>query len=158
MVVRYSPGTRRSALGADEAYDVHEFVDDLRDLNVTQHIAQNTTNRNSAIDARTTRHSGYAISQQKAQAKPRSRSAGLKRSAGSPGRCCGAPHAWDLSSPSQWQPTTSSDCPNSSKLPPDADRKTQSQRRPATTPSSNVQTNQFKRSDTGPSARISAAC
>jgi Transposase DDE domain len=41
------------------------FVDDLRDLNVTPHIAQNTTGRTSAIDARTTRHPGYAISQQK---------------------------------------------------------------------------------------------
>jgi hypothetical protein len=39
---------------------VHEFVDDLHDLNVTPHIAQNTTNRRSAIDARTTHHPGYA--------------------------------------------------------------------------------------------------
>jgi transposase len=65
MVVRHSPGSRRLTLGADKAYDVHEFVDDLRDLNVTPHIAQNTTNRSSAIDARTTHHPGYAISQQK---------------------------------------------------------------------------------------------
>jgi transposase len=65
MVVRRSPGSRRLTLGADKAYDVHEFVDDLRDLNVTPHIAQNTTNRSSAIDVRTTRHPGYAISQQK---------------------------------------------------------------------------------------------
>jgi len=65
MVVRRSPGSRRLTLGADKAYDVHEFVDDLRDLNVTPHIAQNTSNRTSAIDARTARHPGYAISQQK---------------------------------------------------------------------------------------------
>ncbi len=65
MVVRHSPGSRRLTLGADKAYDVHKFVDDLRDLNVTPHIAQNTTNRSSAIDARTTHHPGYAISQQK---------------------------------------------------------------------------------------------
>ena len=65
MVVRYSPGSRRLTLGADKAYDAREFVDDLRDLNVTPHIAQNTSNRSSAIDARTTRHPGYAISQQK---------------------------------------------------------------------------------------------
>ena len=65
MMVRHSPGSRRLTLGADKAYDVHEFVDDLRDLNVTPHIAQNTTNRSSAIDTRTTRHPGYAISQQK---------------------------------------------------------------------------------------------
>jgi hypothetical protein len=65
MVARHSPGSRRLTLGADKAYDVHGFVDDLRDPNVTLHIAQNTTNRTSAIDARTTRHPGYAISQQK---------------------------------------------------------------------------------------------
>jgi Transposase DDE domain len=63
--VRHSPGSHRITLGADKAYDVHEFVDDLRNLNITPHIAQNTTNRSSAIDTRTTRHPGYAISQQK---------------------------------------------------------------------------------------------
>ena len=65
MIVRHSPGSRRLTLGADKAYDVREFVDDLRDLTVTPHIAQNRSNRTSAIDARTTRHLGYAISQQK---------------------------------------------------------------------------------------------
>jgi hypothetical protein len=50
------------ARGADKAYDVDEFVNDLRDLNVTPLIAQNTTNRTSAIDVRTTRHRGYVIS------------------------------------------------------------------------------------------------
>jgi len=35
-------------LGTDKAYDVREFVHDLRDLNVTPHIAQNTSNRTSA--------------------------------------------------------------------------------------------------------------
>src|ERR1700745_2413222 len=65
MIVRHSPGSRRLTLGAAKAYDVREFVDDLRDLNVTPHIAQNTSNRTSAIDARTTRHPGYVVSQQK---------------------------------------------------------------------------------------------
>jgi Transposase DDE domain len=41
---------------------VAEFVANLRELNVTPHVAQNTTNRRSAIDGRTTRHSGYAVS------------------------------------------------------------------------------------------------
>jgi IS5 family transposase len=54
------PGHHR--LGADKAYDVAEFVVDLRALNVTPHVAQNTTNRRSAIDGRTTRHPGYAVS------------------------------------------------------------------------------------------------
>jgi hypothetical protein len=62
MVACHSPGSRRLTLGADKAYDVHEFVDDLRDLNVTPHIAQNTTNRSSVIDARTRYHPGYEIS------------------------------------------------------------------------------------------------
>lgn len=56
------PGNRRITLGADKAYDVASFVADLRQHNVTPHVAQNTTNRRSAIDARTTRHPGYAVS------------------------------------------------------------------------------------------------
>jgi len=56
------PGTHRITLGADKAYDVAWFVSDLRQHNVTPHMAQNTTSRRSAIDARTTRHSGYAAS------------------------------------------------------------------------------------------------
>ena len=56
------PGHHRITLGADKAYDVAEFVADLRAYNVTPHVAQNTTNRRSAIDGRTTRHSGYAVS------------------------------------------------------------------------------------------------
>ena len=56
------PGNHRITLGADKAYDVAEFVADLRELKVTPHVAQNTTNRRSAIDARTTRHPGYAVS------------------------------------------------------------------------------------------------
>jgi transposase len=56
------PGRHRITLGADKAYDVAEFVADLREHNVTPHVAQNTTNRRSAIDRRTTRHPGYAVS------------------------------------------------------------------------------------------------
>ena len=56
------PGNHRITLGADKAYDVAEFVADLRERNVTPHVAQNTTNRRSAIDGRTTRHPGYAVS------------------------------------------------------------------------------------------------
>ena len=57
------PGNHRITLGADKAYDVAEFVADLREHNVTPHVAQNTTNRRSAIDGRTTRHPGYAVSE-----------------------------------------------------------------------------------------------
>lgn len=55
--------TRRRTVGADKAFDTAEFVGALRDLNVTPHVAQNTTSRRSAIDERTTRHPGYALSQ-----------------------------------------------------------------------------------------------
>jgi len=54
---------RAVTLGADKAYDVEDFVNELRSMNVRPHIAQNTGNRRSAIDGRTTRHAGYAVSQ-----------------------------------------------------------------------------------------------
>jgi transposase len=57
------PGQHRITLGADKAYDVAEFVAELRALNVTPHVAQNTANRRSAINGRTTRHPGYAVSE-----------------------------------------------------------------------------------------------
>ena len=52
-------------LGADKGYDAADFVNELRSMNVRPHVAQNTTRRfgRSAIDARTTRHAGYAASQ-----------------------------------------------------------------------------------------------
>ncbi len=56
-------GTHRITLAADKAYDVADFIAKLRALGVTPHVAQNTTNRRSAIDGRTTRHPGYAVSQ-----------------------------------------------------------------------------------------------
>lgn len=57
------PGTQRITLGADKNYDTRDFVDNLRELRVTPHVAQNDTNRRSAIDKRTTRHAGYNVSQ-----------------------------------------------------------------------------------------------
>jgi transposase len=58
-------GRHRITVGADKAYDTQDFVERLRDLNITPHVAQNTSNRSSAIDGRTTRHAGYALSQRK---------------------------------------------------------------------------------------------
>ncbi len=52
-------------LGADRGYDTPDFVAACRALGVTPHVAQNTTNRSSRIDGRTTRHPGYAESQKK---------------------------------------------------------------------------------------------
>jgi transposase len=56
------PGNRRITLAADKAYDAAAFVAALRQCKLTPHVAQNTSNRRSAIDRRTTRHPGYAIS------------------------------------------------------------------------------------------------
>ena len=53
-------------LGADKGYDTRDFVAAVRLLGVTPHVAQNTGHRRrSAIDDRTTRHAGYAVSQQR---------------------------------------------------------------------------------------------
>ncbi|MBU6423994.1 MAG: IS5 family transposase [Chloroflexota bacterium] len=54
---------RGSTLGADKAYDTAAFVSELRERGITPHVCQNTTKRRSAIDGRTTRHVGYAMSQ-----------------------------------------------------------------------------------------------
>jgi transposase len=54
---------RAITLGADKAYDAEDFVNELRSMKVTPHVAQNTSGRSSAVDGRTTRHGGYAVSQ-----------------------------------------------------------------------------------------------
>lgn len=56
---------RRWTLGGDKGYDTVDFVDELRDLKVTPHVAQNVSGRSSAIDERTTSHPGYEVSQHK---------------------------------------------------------------------------------------------
>ena len=64
MIDRHAPGTtNRLTLGADKAHDAREFVGGLRQMCVTPHVAQKA--RSSAIDGRTTRHLGYAVSQRK---------------------------------------------------------------------------------------------
>src|SRR6266542_5893130 len=59
------PGDHRVTVGADKAYDTQEFVEEAGNLTGTAQVAQNNKRRKSAIDARTTRHAGYAVSQQK---------------------------------------------------------------------------------------------
>ena len=61
-LVEQIPGWGRITLGADKGYDRKEFVRELREHGVTPHLA---CRPNSAIDARTTRHPSYAISQRK---------------------------------------------------------------------------------------------
>ena len=62
------PRARRSTLGGNKNYDTQEHVKALRELGVTPHVAQNNTNRRSAIDDRTTSHVGYDVSQRKRKA------------------------------------------------------------------------------------------
>jgi transposase len=62
-LVEQLAGTRRRTVAADKGFDTADFVAGMRALNVTPHVAQNDTGRRSAIDGRTTRHPGYAISQ-----------------------------------------------------------------------------------------------
>ena len=57
------PGQKPVTLGADKNYDTQEMVQPLREREVTPHVAQNDKGRASAIDARSTRHAGYPISQ-----------------------------------------------------------------------------------------------
>jgi hypothetical protein len=55
------PGTNQITVGADKGYDVPSFVNGLRELLVTPHVAQK--DKGTAIDGRTTRHDGYQVSQ-----------------------------------------------------------------------------------------------
>ena len=55
----------RITVGADKLFDNETFVEGMRFMEATPHVAQNTKGRRSRIDARTTRHAGYAVSQVK---------------------------------------------------------------------------------------------
>ena len=59
------PANQPVTVGADKGYDTKDFVAEARNLKVTPHIAQNNKGRKSAIDGRTTRHTGYLVSQRK---------------------------------------------------------------------------------------------
>ncbi len=64
MIERHDPGSeRRLTLAADKGYDTRGFVAACREMCVTPHVAAKV--RHSAIDARTTRHRAYAVSQRK---------------------------------------------------------------------------------------------
>lgn len=56
------PERRGRTLAADKGYDAADFVAGCRERGITPHVAQNTSGRRSAIDGRTTRHPGYALS------------------------------------------------------------------------------------------------
>ena len=63
MIEPHADRPRPITLGGDKGYDAEDFVNELRSMRVTPHVAQNTSGRRSAIDGRTTRHGGYAVSQ-----------------------------------------------------------------------------------------------
>ncbi len=65
LMVERLEGDHRITIGADRGYDTRDFVRELRGMNATPHVAQNTNGRSSAIDGRTIRHGGYVISQRK---------------------------------------------------------------------------------------------
>jgi len=65
VMIEQIPGDQQVTVGADKAYDTKDFVAEARNMDATPHVAQNDKGRKSAIDGRTTRHPGYAISQQR---------------------------------------------------------------------------------------------
>ena len=66
VMLEQIPGGGRVTVGADKAYDTKDFVAECRNMQVTPHVAQNIKRSGgSAIDQRTTRHEGYAVSQKK---------------------------------------------------------------------------------------------
>lgn len=66
LMIEAIPGVHPVTVGADKAYDTKDFVAEARNMSATPHVAQNVhARRSSAIDGRTTRHAGYAVSQQK---------------------------------------------------------------------------------------------
>lgn len=63
VMIERIEGNHRVTVGADKNYDTKNCVAEMRNLKATPHVAQKR--RSSAIDGRTTRHAGYAISQVK---------------------------------------------------------------------------------------------
>jgi transposase len=66
MIMDVPARSKNITVGADKAYDTKDFVRDMRELGATPHVAPNENRRGgSALDRRTTRHAGFAISQRK---------------------------------------------------------------------------------------------
>jgi hypothetical protein len=62
LLARLPARARRRTVGGDKGFDTTGFVAGCRALRVTPHLRQNTSNRRSAIDGRTTRHHGHVTS------------------------------------------------------------------------------------------------
>jgi transposase len=66
IMLEQIPGGKQVTVGGDKGFDTRDFVAECRHLGVTPHVAQNLGRRGgSAIDARTTHHPGYRLSQKK---------------------------------------------------------------------------------------------
>jgi transposase len=66
LMLEQIAGTKRVTVGGDKGFDTADFIAECRHMQVTPHVAQNHGRRGgSAIDERTTRHAGYAVSQRK---------------------------------------------------------------------------------------------
>ena len=62
LIEPYAGRAQRVTVGADKGFDAQDFVAELREVNAIPHVARNDNGRRSAIDGRTTRHPGYAVS------------------------------------------------------------------------------------------------
>ncbi len=62
LVELHADTAQHITVGGDKGFDTQDFVAEMRATNVTPHVAQNDSGRRSAIDGRTTRHPGYAVS------------------------------------------------------------------------------------------------
>jgi transposase len=62
LIEPHAGRAQRVTLAADKGFDTRDFIAEMRAINVTPHVAQNDNGRRSAIDGRTTRHPGYAVS------------------------------------------------------------------------------------------------
>ena len=62
LVTPHADRAQPVTLGGDKGFDAQDFIAELREINVTPHVAQNLSGRRSAIDGRTTRHPGYEVS------------------------------------------------------------------------------------------------
>jgi IS5 family transposase len=62
LIEPHADDAGRITLGGDKGYDTQDFIAEMREANVTPHVAQNDRGRRSAINGRTTRHCGYVAS------------------------------------------------------------------------------------------------
>jgi transposase len=62
LITPHAERPQRITVGADKGFDTQDFVAEMREINVTPHVAQNDNGRRSTVDGRTTRHPGYAVS------------------------------------------------------------------------------------------------